>query len=134
MYPPEIREIQRKMDEIARNKKAKIESQDFEEAVELRDEEEKLKSSLEVAKKKWKAKNKLVEQVITEDDISYVVSSMTGIPLSKIEKKESQRLREMEKELSQKVVGQEEINDKCQGRFTTYKEHFISANAPINAV
>jgi len=108
MYPPEIREIQRKMDEIARNKKAKIESQDFEEAVELRDEEEKLKSSLEVAKKKWKAKNKLVEQVITEDDISYVVSSMTGIPLSKIEKKESQRLREMEKELSQKVVGQEE--------------------------
>ncbi len=107
-YPPEIREIQRKMDEIARNKKAKIESQDFEVAVELRDKEEKLKIVLEEAKKKWKAKNKLVEQVITEEDISYVVSSMTGIPLSKIEKKESQRLKEMEKELSQKVVGQEE--------------------------
>ncbi len=108
MYPPEIREMQRKIDEIARNKKVKIENQDFEEAVDLRDKEEKLKSELEVAKKKWKGKNKSMEQVITEEDISYVVSSMTGIPLSKIEKKESQRLKEMEKELSQKVVGQEE--------------------------
>lgn len=107
-YPPEIRGIQRKIDEIGRKKKAKIESQDFEEAVELRDEEGKLKEELEQAKKKWKESNKSIEQVIKEEDVAYVVSSMTGIPLSKIEKKESQRLKEMEKELAQKVVGQEE--------------------------
>lgn len=108
-YPPEIREIQRKIDEIARKKKKKIENQQFEKAVELRDQEEKLKSRLELAQKKWaESKKKSKEQVITEEDIAYVVSSMTGIPLSKIEKKESQRLIDMEKELSQKIIGQEE--------------------------
>lgn len=107
-FPPEIRKLQRGIDEVIRKKKVKIENQDFEEAVEFRDKEEKLKGELELAKNKWKDKNKFLEQVITEEDIAYVVSSMTGIPLSKIEKKESQRLKEMEKELSQKVVGQEE--------------------------
>lgn len=106
--PPEIREIQRKTDEIVRKKKLKIENQEFEEAVELRDQEEKLKKELDAARKKWMEENKSEEQIIMEEDIAYVVSSMTGIPLSRIEKKESQRLIDMEKELSQKIVGQEE--------------------------
>lgn len=107
-FPREIRETQRQIDQIGREKKTKIENQQFEAAVELRDKEEKLKNELELAQKKWTEKEKDKEQVITEEDIAHVVSSMTGIPLSKIEKKESQRLKEMEKELSKKIIGQDE--------------------------
>ncbi len=105
--PPEIRKLQRDIAEIEQDKKIKIENQEFEKVVKLRDQEEKLKTKLKTAQKEWKKKNESKEQVITEEDIAYVVSSMTGIPLSKIEKKESQRLVAMEKELSQKIVGQE---------------------------
>ncbi len=107
-YPPKVRELQRKIDKIVIEKKSKIEHQEFEMAVELRDKEEELRCHVELLKEEWKRSRKDIEQVVTYKDVAHVVSKMTGVPLSKIEKEESQRLLEMEESLSKVIVGQEE--------------------------
>ena len=105
---PEMRKIQREIDTVVREKKSSIENQEFEKAVEFRDKEEELRAKLEKEKNNWESNNDTVEPKITDQDIAAVVSSMTGIPLSKIEEGESARLLNMESELASKVVGQDE--------------------------
>ncbi|MBT5029542.1 MAG: ATP-dependent Clp protease ATP-binding subunit [Nitrospinaceae bacterium] len=105
---PEMKKIQRDIDVVVRDKKVCIENQEFEKAVELRDKEEALRDKLEAVKVDWDKGRETSEPRITEDDIADVVSSMTGIPLSRIEEKESARLQNMENELAERVVGQEE--------------------------
>ena len=105
---PEMRKIQREIDTVVREKKSSIENQEFEKAVECRDKEEELRAKLEKEKDNWESNNDTVEPKITDQDIAAVVSSMTGIPLSKIEEGESARLLNMESELGSKVVGQDE--------------------------
>jgi ATP-dependent Clp protease ATP-binding subunit ClpC len=105
---PEMKKIQRDVDIVVRDKKVCIENQEFEKAVELRDKEEELRDKLEAVKADWDKGRDTSEPSITEDDIADVVSSMTGIPLSRIEEKESARLMDMENELAGKVVGQDE--------------------------
>jgi len=106
--PSTVRELQRKINEIVRLKKEKIENQEFEKAVELRDQEEDIRRQIETLKQEWEETHDERELVVTEEDMAYVVSRMTGIPLSKIEEAESQRLLNMEEELHKRVVGQEE--------------------------
>ena len=105
---PEMKDVQREIDTIVREKKVSIENQEFEKAVELRDKEEQLRDKLEKEKIDWAAANDQEEPSITEEDIAAVVSSMTGIPLSRIEEKESNRLLNMGSELAEKVIGQGE--------------------------
>jgi ATP-dependent Clp protease ATP-binding subunit ClpC len=106
---PEMKKMHREIDSIVREKKVSIENQEFEKAVELRDKEEELRSKLDKEKDSWESENKNIEESkITDQDIAAVVSSMTGIPLSKIEEGESARLLNMESELAAKVVGQDE--------------------------
>ena len=105
---PEMRKTQREIDAVVREKKSSIENQEFEKAVEFRDKEEGLRAKLEKEKDNWESNNDTVEPKITDQDIAAVVSSMTGIPLSKIEEGESARLLNMESELASKVVGQDE--------------------------
>ena len=106
--PSTVRDLQRKINEIVRLKKEKIENQEFEKAVELRDQEEDIRRQIETLKQEWEEAHDERELVVTEEDMAYVVSRMTGIPLSKIEEAESQRLLNMEEELHKRVVGQEE--------------------------
>jgi len=106
--PPMVRELQRKINEIVRLKKEKIENQEFEKAVELRDQEEEIRRQIESSRRTWEESQEEAELVTTEEDMAYVVSRMTGIPLSKIEEAESHRLLNMEAELHKRVVGQEE--------------------------
>ncbi len=105
---PDMRKIQREIDAVVREKKIRIENQEFEKAVELRDKEEELRSAQDAEKAKWEKENQIEEPTIGEEDIAAVVSSMTGIPLNRIEEKESTRLINMAEELSGKVVGQSE--------------------------
>ncbi|MGV7221455.1 MAG: ATP-dependent Clp protease ATP-binding subunit [Nitrospinales bacterium] len=105
---PELKKLQKEVDSIVREKKIRIENQEFEKAVELRDKEEALRLKMDKEKEAWEKDNQQEEPKITEDDILAVVSSMTGIPLSRMEQKESTRLLQMADELSKKVVGQKE--------------------------
>ena len=107
-FPSSIRELQRQIEDTVRLKKDMIENQDFEKAVELRDQEEQDRSRLDELKAEWEAERTDEEAMVTEDDLAYVVSRMTGIPLQRIEEVENEKLLRMEGELNSKIIGQEE--------------------------
>ncbi|MFQ6672556.1 MAG: ATP-dependent Clp protease ATP-binding subunit, partial [Candidatus Tectimicrobiota bacterium] len=106
--PPELRALQRQIEEVAREKREHIERQEFERAVELRDLEEELQKKVDELKGEWEETREQSEPVVTDEDITYVISRMTGIPLSKMEEAESVRLLKMADELHRRVVGQDE--------------------------
>lgn len=105
---PEIKELEQRIDEIAKEKNRAANNQDFEKAATLRDKERQLTEKLEFEKRKWNEKMKRTVVEISEDDISAVVSLMTGIPLSRLAKTESEKLLGIEEELKKYVIGQDD--------------------------
>ena len=105
--PPDLKE---KEDEIAKIKAMKDDAakdQNFEEAARLRDEEKTKQKELEELKKA-KESTSSANLVVTEEDISDIISSQTGIPVKKLIAEESERLLNMEKIIHERVVGQDE--------------------------
>ncbi len=105
---PDMKELEEKLDKIKTEKEAAVQSQEFEKAAKLRDDERKLKEELAEHKSEWKEKNTKSQAVVTEDDIAQIVSSWTGVPVRKLAEEESQKLLRLEDTLHQRVVGQEE--------------------------
>ena len=100
---------------IRNEKEAAVNSQEFETAAKLRDEEQKIKSQLEQLKKDWNDKRGKEEAVVGEENIAAIVSSWTGIPVARLEEKETDRLLKLEEILHQRVIGQEERSCPGQG-------------------
>lgn len=105
--PPSLKELEVDIEEINAEKVAAIADQNFEEAAALRDKEKKTKAKLEGLIENWKAESE--EKVVDckVDEIMAVVSKWTGIPLQRMEKKEAEKLLNMEKDLQNRVIGQD---------------------------
>ncbi len=110
--PEVIIEIENKIEEIKSQKNQVVQNQKYEEAAQLRDTEKKLLAELDVQKKKWLEESKKKRHKVNEKNISEVVSMVTGIPVERIAQNESSRLLGMSKELSKKVIGQDDAIDK----------------------
>ncbi|TCS81580.1 ATP-dependent Clp protease ATP-binding subunit [Tepidibacillus fermentans] len=106
--PPNLKELEAQLAEVKKEKEAAVQSQEFEKAASLRDKEQQLKEELERTKNEWKEHQGRTDTEVTVEDIAQVVSSWTGIPVSKINEEESERLLKMEDILHQRVIGQEE--------------------------
>lgn len=106
--PPNLKELEQKLDEVKKEKDAAVQSQEFEKAASLRDTEQKLKEELEQNQLEWKQKQGRENTEVTPEDIAIVVSNWTGIPVRKLEEEESERLLKMEEILHDRVIGQEE--------------------------
>ncbi len=107
--PPDLKEMQDKVENLKHEKEAAVRNQEFELAAKLRDQEQKMKEELDELKKEWEQKKVVSDQVVvTEEDVSYIVSSWTGIPVRKILEEESQRLLKLEEILHERVIGQNE--------------------------
>ena len=106
--PPDLKKLEREVQETRKEKEAAIEAQDFEKAAHLRDREKKNKEALLQAKKNWRESKTEVEIMVTEVDIAEIVSKWTGVPLITLEEKETERLLRMEEEIHARVVGQDE--------------------------
>ncbi|MBI3316272.1 MAG: ATP-dependent Clp protease ATP-binding subunit, partial [Candidatus Omnitrophica bacterium] len=106
--PPEIKELEKKLELLKREKEDTIKEQDFEKAAALRDQERELRRSLDRTKKEWMESRSKVELEIGEEEIAQIISKISGIPVSRLEEKESARLLRMEEEIRKRVVGQEE--------------------------
>ncbi len=105
--PGEIKEIEQRCAKLEEDKKAAAKTQDFERAAKLRDSEIKLRQQLRSSIDNWKKAMDTTVADVTEDDIMAVVSKWTGIPLARMEQKETERLLQMENELKSKVIGQD---------------------------
>jgi ATP-dependent Clp protease ATP-binding subunit ClpC len=106
--PPELKALDQELKRVAREKEVAIGLQNFEEAVKFREEEERFRKLLDDAKQDWKKKQEKNRPVITGEDIAYVVSKITGIPLFRLEEEESEKLLHMEDYLHKRIIGQEE--------------------------
>ena len=104
--PPEIKALEGKIEEINKEKVAAINSQDFEKAASLRDTEKQTKKELEDLIGSWKSESEEKVVDVDEDDIMTVVAKWTGVPLQRMEEKETEKLLRMEEELKHHVVGQ----------------------------
>ena len=106
--PPELKSLEQELKRVAREKEAAIGLQNFEDAVKFREEEERLRKLLEDAKRDWRKNQEKNKPVITAEDVGFVVSKITGIPLFKLEEEESEKLLHMEDFLHKRIVGQDE--------------------------
>jgi ATP-dependent Clp protease ATP-binding subunit ClpC len=106
--PPDLTEIEEKIVKLQREKDEAVKSADYERAAALRDEAQQLLSEKTQLHKKWYEENKETTGVVDTEIIAEVVSKMTGVPLTRLEKKETQRLLELEAELHKRVVSQDE--------------------------
>lgn len=106
--PEDIRELEEKIKRINEEKASAVNSQNFEQAAALRDEEKEVKAHLENAKEGWKKQNSETNGVVTPDEIAAIVSEWTHIPVVQLTEEESQRLLHMEEELHRRIVGQDQ--------------------------
>ncbi|GIN72234.1 negative regulator of genetic competence ClpC/MecB [Bacillus sp. J14TS2] len=106
--PPNLKELELKLETTRKEKDAAVQSQEFEKAASLRDTEQRLREKLEKTKKTWKEKQGQENSEVTVEDIAQVVSSWTGVPVSKIAATETEKLLKLEEILHSRVIGQEE--------------------------
>jgi len=106
--PPEVKELEKEIERVVREKDMYLEAQEFEKAASLREKEKLLRGRDEDLKREWEKRKGKAQASVGEEDIEYIVSRWTGIPLSKLEEKESQKLARMEEALHGRIVGQED--------------------------
>jgi ATP-dependent Clp protease ATP-binding subunit ClpC len=109
--PQALKDIEQEIENITGEKENAIRCQEYEKAASLRDEERSLIANLEERKRDWERQRDSAETIVGEEEISYIVSKWTGVPLTKIEEKESERLLRMRDELHKEIVGQDEAID-----------------------
>ncbi len=106
--PPDLTKVEDKIEKLQVEKDEAVKGADYERAASLRDEAQHLLEEKSKMHKEWYEKNKEQTGVVDEEIIAEVVSKMTGVPLTRLEKKEAQRLLELESELHKRVVSQDE--------------------------
>ena len=106
--PPDLAEIEEQIERLSIEKDGAVKGSDYERAAELRDKAESLRTKKEQIKKDWSAKAKEVDGVVDEEVVAEVVSKMTGIPLTRLEKQETERLLKLEAELHKRIVSQDD--------------------------
>ena len=106
--PDGLKELQEEIEKTKNEKEEAVLNQKFEKAAELRDTEKALRDKFEKEQNKWKNKNTKSIVTITEENIAEVIANWTGIPAKKITEDENEKLKNLEKELHKRVIGQNE--------------------------
>lgn len=106
--PPDLKDLEEKLQAVRREKEAAIEAQEFERAAGLRDKERGLLLEKKSVEESWKAPEKRRRMKVTEDEIAQIVSTWTGIPIVRLTEEETAKLLRMEKALHKRVVSQNE--------------------------
>ncbi len=106
--PEDVKDLETRLEKIGKEKAAAVHAQEFEKAASLRDEERKIKEELETKKGAWQQEKGLEKSAVTPEDIAYIVSSWTGIPVTQLAQEDTERLLNLEEILHQRVIGQNE--------------------------
>jgi len=106
--PPEVEELEAALAAIAEKKEGAIRDQDFERAAELRDRERELQETIRAKKQAWDEERRQHRPEIGPEEVAFIVSRWTGIPVTRLQQAETERLVQMEQELHKRVVGQDD--------------------------
>ncbi|HBH61879.1 MAG TPA: ATP-dependent Clp protease ATP-binding subunit ClpC, partial [Nitrospiraceae bacterium] len=106
--PPELRELEKELKRLHKEKNLYVKLHDFEKGASVKNEEDRVRNLYENLNKKWRENQQKETPLVLDDDVAYTVAKITGIPLSKLEEKESEKLLRMEEELHNRIVAQDE--------------------------
>jgi ATP-dependent Clp protease ATP-binding subunit ClpC len=131
--PEFIDKLRKEIDEVKDKKIQVVKTQNYELAAKLRDEERKLITKLDEEKNKWSDKQKNNKIPIFLDDVYEMISQITGVPISKLDTKESNKLLKMEEVLNEKIIGQEEAITSISKAIRRNRVGIKEANKPIGS-
>ncbi len=129
--PPNLKELEDKLEELSQEKEEAISNQNYEKAAQIRDEEKKLREELEKKKGEWDQEKQTKSTKVGYDEIAHVVSDWTGIPVKKMTLEESERLLNLEEILHKRVVGQEEAVEAISKAVRRARVGLKDPNKPI---
>jgi ATP-dependent Clp protease ATP-binding subunit ClpC len=131
--PDSIEKLKKESDEIKERKIQVVRSQNYEQAAKLRDEERKVIAKLDDEKLKWQEKQKDNKTPISVDDVYAIISQMTGIPISKLDSRETENLLKIDERLKSKVIGQDEAIGIISKAIKRNRVGIKDANKPIGS-
>lgn len=131
--PQEIVDLEEKIADVGRQKIDVVKAQRYEDAAKLRDEEKTLQEELEHSTNEWAKNLDKFRPTVNEEDVAKVVSMITGIPVTKVSQTENEKLRNMDKELKHKVIGQDEAIDKISKAIKRNRVGIKNKNKPIGS-
>ena len=106
--PPEVADLKGQLEKVNGEKEAAVRDQNFERAAALRDKERELQGDIRRKQEEWEKRRQSYRPVLGEEEIAFIVSRWTGIPVTRLQEAETSRLLRMEEELHQSVIGQDE--------------------------
>ncbi|MBE6679441.1 MAG: ATP-dependent Clp protease ATP-binding subunit [Ruminococcaceae bacterium] len=109
--PPDIKKVEKEIEELRLSKEEAIKAQNFEEAANLRDKEHTLREKLESEKAEWEKSRDSSSLTVTKDNIADIVTAWTGIPVKQLESEESKKLLHLDRILRERIIGQDKAVD-----------------------
>ena len=106
--PPDVKELEKRLEELKKEKLEAVTNQNFEKAAKLRDAEKNMAEEIDQLKEDWQKQNERKNIIVTKEEIAEIVSSWVGIPAKQLTQDESERLLQLEDKLHERVIGQDE--------------------------
>ncbi len=131
--PPEGKEVEKELKAIIKQKEQAIRNQQFEEASQLRDKEADLKDKIREISNQWKESQDNNKSVVTPEEVAYIVSIWTGIPVTKLTEGESERLLKLEETLHKRVIGQDSAVVSISKAIRRARVGLKSPNRPVGS-
>ena len=131
--PAIIEKLRNQSDLIKLDKQEMVRNQDYEKAAELRDNEKKVIKKLESEKKKWSVEQKLNKKPVIIDDVYNIITEMTGVPITKLDTKETKNLLSLEKTISKNVIGQDNAVEIISKSIRRNRVGVRGSNKPIGS-
>jgi ATP-dependent Clp protease ATP-binding subunit ClpC len=131
--PPEVAELKGQLEKVNGDKEAAVRDQNFERAASLRDKERELQGDIRKQQEEWEKRRQSFRPVLGEEEISFIVSRWTGIPVTRLQEAETARLLRMEDELHASVVGQDEAIKALSRSIRRSRAGLKDPNRPIGS-
>ncbi len=131
--PESLKKLEDEISTLDKEKEDKIRVQDFEKAAILRDKIKDKKEKLQKEKEKWESKNTKSVTILIEEDIAEVVASWTGVPVKKLTQSENEKLKNLEKTLHERVIGQNEAVEAVAKAIRRGRVGLKDPNRPIGS-
>jgi len=133
VIPGSLKEAEKEIETVTHDKEQAIRMQEFEKAASLRDVIRELREKHDRERKEWDDSRRQLEVLVTEEDIAYIISKTTGIPVFKLEEKESEKLLRMEEDLHKRVIGQDEAISAISRAIRRSRAGMSNAKKPIGS-
>jgi ATP-dependent Clp protease ATP-binding subunit ClpC len=131
--PADVADLRAQLEQVNIDKEGAVRDQNFEKAASLRDRERELQAEIRQRQDEWEQRRQSFRPVLGEEEISFIVSRWTGIPVTRLQEAETARLLRMEEEMHAQVVGQEEAIKSLARSIRRSRAGLKDPNRPIGS-